>query len=685
MSQVFMKVLEISLSASFLVLAVVAARFLLKKAPKWVRLVLWALVAVRLVLPIAPQSKASLVPDTAGLTTSLETRLDAPILVAPTQEMPGLVSPTPNAPTVDPAAPSIVDTAPAKAQGLSLLTVLAWVWASGMAVMALATAVSYLRLRKKVATAVRLQGNVYQSEHVASPFILGLFRPRIYLPFSQKAQSLSHVLAHEYAHLKRKDHLWKPLGFALLTVHWFNPLMWLGYVLLCRDIELACDEKVVKGLDAQSRADYSQALLNSSVSRRSIAACPLAFGEVGVRQRIKSVLSYKKPAFWLILVALIACIAVAVCFMTDPQKSPEKTNTTPEIPDHSSPYEDLQKVEPVGQVSEVFQEIVENNLFYNVTAFGDRLLVGETTAYDEYGRSYGHRVQMLDIYGKELASYSCNTEPGYYISTLTATQDGGFLFVLGFSDFYISEEKGWASENGFASHVIKCDASGAVQFDSAFVSLEGSGLEFCIEKNGMFYFFGTRQTPESNKPGVYNYTDVFTLVLDSRGDALKTGWIMGADFDSLHFAEADGDEFLLSISAQSGDGDFAGSTSGGYPADWVFTVNDDLEITSRKMASGRRFSDDVIGIKDGTAVYLSDPIFDTFDAGTPTAFIDYGDYYLIVSRNVTGEYENTPLYISSIWCYWETVYSAYDNSGKLIFRSSVDSSPDYDAMVESLG
>ena len=148
--------------------------------------------------------------------------------------------------------------------------------------------------------------------------MLGIINPRIYLPFSMNEQDMEHVVAHEQAHIRRKDHWWKPLGFLLLTIYWFNPLMWLAYVLLCRDIELACDEKVIKELGNEQRADYTQALVACSVNRRMIAACPLAFGEVGVKDRVKSVMNYKKPAFWIIILAVIACVIVAVCFLTNP-------------------------------------------------------------------------------------------------------------------------------------------------------------------------------------------------------------------------------------------------------------------------------------------------------------------------------------------------------------------------------
>ena len=185
---------------------------------------------------------------------------------------------------------------------------------------ALYTAISYWRLRRKVDTAVRYKDNIFQSENVSFPFVLGIIKPRIYLPFKMNGQYLEYVVAHEQAHICRKDHWWKPLGFLLLMIHWFNPLMWLAYVLLCRDIELACDEKVIKELGNEQRGDYTQALVACSVNRRMIAACPLAFGEVSVKERVKSVMNYKKPAFWVIIISVIVCVGVAVCFLTNPKQ-----------------------------------------------------------------------------------------------------------------------------------------------------------------------------------------------------------------------------------------------------------------------------------------------------------------------------------------------------------------------------
>ena len=195
-----------------------------------------------------------------------------------------------------------------------------YIWIFGMIALALYTAISYWRLRRKVDTAVRYKDNIFQSENVSFPFVLGIIKPRIYLPFKMNGQYLEHVVAHEQAHICRKDHWWKPLGFLLLMIHWFNPLMWLAYVLLCRDIELACDEKVIKELGNEQRGDYTQALVACSVNRRMIAACPLAFGEVSVKERVKSVMNYKKPAFWVIIISVIVCVGVAVCFLTNPKQ-----------------------------------------------------------------------------------------------------------------------------------------------------------------------------------------------------------------------------------------------------------------------------------------------------------------------------------------------------------------------------
>ncbi len=321
MSTFFLKVVNMSISASWLVLAVLLLRLILKKAPKWISVLLWGLVAVRLICPFSIESVLSLIPSAE--TISPEIMMDrTPEVSTGIQSMDAVVNPI--------ITESFAPKPYASANPLQILIpVCGILWVLGISIMLLYTAVSYLLLRHKVATAVLLRDNIYQSEYVDSPFVLGIIKPRIYLPFRMDSRNLEHVIAHEQSHIRRKDHWWKPLGFALLALHWFNPLIWLGYVFLCRDIELACDEKVIKEMDSETKADYTQALVACSVSRRSIAACPLAFGEVGVKARVKSVLNYKKPAFWIIAAAVVICIAVAVCFLTDPKTQPENDSIHP--------------------------------------------------------------------------------------------------------------------------------------------------------------------------------------------------------------------------------------------------------------------------------------------------------------------------------------------------------------------
>ena len=321
MSKLFLEIVNMSIAASWIVPVVLVLRLLLKKAPKWIAVLLWAVVAVRLVCPFSVESAMSLMPKTETVDPTILTGEQTTLIVVPSTNdgAPPVTDATPSEPT----APPVVGETPSD-PWQTWIPVLACVWVGGVGAMLLSAAVSYGRLKRKVRTAVRLRDNIFESEHVPSPFVLGVIRPRIYLPFGMNGQDVAYVIDHETAHIRRRDHWWKPLGFLILSLHWFNPLMWLAYALLCRDIELACDEKVIKTWDTARKADYSKALLHCSVSRRSVAACPLAFGEVGVKDRVKTVLNYKKPAFWIVLVAVVASIAVAVCFLTDPKtKTPD--------------------------------------------------------------------------------------------------------------------------------------------------------------------------------------------------------------------------------------------------------------------------------------------------------------------------------------------------------------------------
>ena len=312
MNELFLKIINMSISASWLVLAVLILRFVLKKAPKWINVLLWGIVAIRLICPFSFESPLSLIPSAE--TIPLNIGMDStPTINSGISAINNAVNPIISQSNTPMAGASV---------NLLQITIgiYEYIWIFGMIALALYTAISYWRLCRKVDTAVRYKDNIFQSENVSFPFVLGIIKPRIYLPFKMNGQYLEHVVAHEQAHICRKDHWWKPLGFLLLMIHWFNPLMWLAYVLLCRDIELACDEKVIKELGNEQRGDYTQALVACSVNRRMIAACPLTFGEVGVKERVKSVMNYKKPALWVIIIAVIVCVGVAVCFLTNPKQ-----------------------------------------------------------------------------------------------------------------------------------------------------------------------------------------------------------------------------------------------------------------------------------------------------------------------------------------------------------------------------
>ncbi len=314
MSAVFLKILNMAIAAGWLILAVLVLRLLLRKAPKWIICLLWAVAAVRLICPFSFESILSLIPNSETVPENIGL-MPQPAVDTGIPAINEAVNPV----ITDSFAPDpqmVTSVNPLQAA----VGIASFVWVIGIAAMLLYALISYLKLKKTVAAAVPAGEGVMACDELRSPFILGLIKPVIYVPSSMDGQTLEYVLDHEKAHLKRRDHLWKPLGFLLLAVYWFNPLCWIAYILLCRDIEAACDEKVIRFMDRDAVAAYSQALLDCSFPRRRIAACPLAFGEVGVKERVKSVLNYKKPAFWIILLAVIACIAVAVCFLTNPKK-----------------------------------------------------------------------------------------------------------------------------------------------------------------------------------------------------------------------------------------------------------------------------------------------------------------------------------------------------------------------------
>ena len=301
MDDVFLKLVNLSISASWLILAVLVLRVVLKKAPKWVMPLLWGVVALRLVCPFSIESVLSLIPSAETIPSEIVT------------ETLDIVT----NPTLPPAAEVTVGVSRQQAQvDFNIYSVL---WLAGMAALLVHALVSAGKLKKKLATAILLRDNIYESEFVDSPFVFGVVKPNIYLPMHMDEGTAAHVIAHERAHLARRDHWWKVLGYLVLALHWFNPLVWVAYILFCRDIELACDERVVKGLDGAARADYSQALLSCAAPGRAVAACPLAFGEGNIKTRVKSALHYKKPAFWVAAAAVLAVVIMAVCFLTNPK------------------------------------------------------------------------------------------------------------------------------------------------------------------------------------------------------------------------------------------------------------------------------------------------------------------------------------------------------------------------------
>jgi beta-lactamase regulating signal transducer with metallopeptidase domain len=318
MGDLFVSVLNMSISAAWVLLAVLILRLIFKKAPKRITVLLWCIVGLRLIMPFSVESIFSLIPSSETVSKAWD-------------------SPRPNLNSgitvIDNGVNNYLEghyfegvTRPA-GHFTDITTIAAAAWLIGTAALLIYTAVSFFRLKKGLRTAVLLRDNIFQSEKISSPFVFGIIKPKIYLPFGITERNAESVILHEQAHISRRDYLWKPLGFLLLCVHWFNPLMWLAYILFCRDIEFACDERAIGLLNADKRADYSEALLNCSAGRHMLFAYPPAFGEVGVKSRVKSVLNYKKPAFWLAAAAVIAGIAASVCLLTSPKTGSSRSDS----------------------------------------------------------------------------------------------------------------------------------------------------------------------------------------------------------------------------------------------------------------------------------------------------------------------------------------------------------------------
>ena len=332
MDSFFLNLVNMSITASWLILAVIILRLFLKKAPKAITASLWAIVAIRLIFPFSIESVLSLVPSANTIPEEIVYARE-PVIDSGVDSINHIVNPI----ITEAFAPSNELTSINPIQ--VFLAVAELFWIVGIIAMTLYALISYIRIAYKIREAIYLGDRIYSCDNIPSPFILGTFRPRIIIPSKMDESDKKYVVAHEMAHIKRGDHLWKPLGFLLLTVYWFNPIIWVAYILLCRDIELACDEKVIRDMCAEDKKAYSTALLNCSMPQRMVTACPLAFGEVGVKKRIKSVLNYKKPAFWLIVAAILITVAVSVGFLTNPKE--EDFSNLPDITAHAYEVEEV--------------------------------------------------------------------------------------------------------------------------------------------------------------------------------------------------------------------------------------------------------------------------------------------------------------------------------------------------------
>ena len=335
MSAIFINFLDISIIVSFAICALLILRLLLKKVHAFIRCIVWGLVALRLLIPVSLESDFSLIPREAELSQTVKNEApaveEAPTLnesipLPPVQEQiqPSLDVSTPETavPILPDTAPEaeapVTDQAPVKEDGSDVWHILSVIWVCGGALMLCYLAASYLLARRKVKDAVVYGDRIYVCPEI-SPFVLGFIKPIIYLPTGLTEEERLLIISHEKAHLKRGDHLSKPLGFLVLSLHWFNPLVWAAYLMFCRDVEFACDEKVIKTMDGEARQKYSLTLLKCSTGKRISVANPLAFGEVGSKERITKVMKYKKPVIWIACIAIVICAAVLLCFGTSPR------------------------------------------------------------------------------------------------------------------------------------------------------------------------------------------------------------------------------------------------------------------------------------------------------------------------------------------------------------------------------
>ena len=454
MEQVFLTILNMSITASWLVLVVIFLRIVLRKVPKSFAVVMWALVGIRLICPFSVESEWSLMPRFEKISENMldsEHSLDengipsAPEDTYFTDTQMGNISNEGKHPEQVPSqnqgesSNTHIQAGVNAGQGNRLedtsflekfVGIAPRIWFAGMLVMLAYSMITYFRLHRKVSISLCMKENIYLCDEIDTPFIFGIIKPRIYIPSGMETEQIQYVVEHERAHWQRKDHWWKPLGFTLLAVHWFNPVMWLAYILLCRDIELACDEKVIKNMSNLDKKGYSETLLACSVPRRMILACPLAFGEVGVKERVKFMRQYKKPAFWIIVVSVVVCIVLAVGCLTNPK---EETNENENWWKPTLSVNEYAKVWKEGSYPSL---IMYNNTLYAASKMPEKEIVHERKGIVKSSVDQGIPMQNFQSNDVDLVGCTIHAWSGDYIYVLRGDEYFAYKDVTADDDLF---------------------------------------------------------------------------------------------------------------------------------------------------------------------------------------------------------------------------------------------------------
>lgn len=524
MTDLFLKLLNMSINAGWVVLAVLVLRLILNKAPKFIRPIMWSLVGIRLAFPISIESVLSLLPSSETVPPEIVYQ-KAPTIHTGVEFINSTVNPI--------ISGSLAATPENSINPIQILLFIATnIWVVGIAAMLIYAVISYLKIKLKVREGILLKDNIYICDSIPTPFILGMIKPKIYLPSALGDSDAEYVIAHEKAHLSRLDHLWKPIGFLLLTIYWFNPLMWVAFILLCRDIELATDEKVINSSTEDIKKPYSEALINCSAQKRFLSACPLAFGETGVKGRIKSVLSYKKPAFWVILVSVIALIVTAVCFLTNPKDKWQSENFGITGTVAAAECEDVEFAFLKGSVDKrnPYIEVEWVNNTDDALCFGEEFKL----FYD------GEEVPLNEGYGWNLPLYTVNS-------------GGKSTQKLSLSGFDVSRSGNYRLEKEFfldseTDKKYKAYIKFVVDRRFSFIGLQYKG-EKIIFDDGMYssIFFTDESIPQ------YSVSDDMHLYTsDHPTGVASSSWYDVGELQSFKLEKESFDEIINNVSWDAG-------------------------------------------------------------------------------------------------------------------------------------